>query len=515
MRDTRDVRATGLQGEESSEIIEIIDDDVDAFSSRTPNVTVHDTGGPRWAGPAAAVALVALIGYGVATSASSGAPKAAPAPSTTTPRTTTTQPAPTTTVPPPLVPYYSADPPREFSVSAADRYDADRSFFGPGKYQLWATTGATSSTGSWFSIETYPGSTMAVDAYRVETVDRSIGVSHSPSGQSRAQFSSTAAGSVAITSFGMSDEDLIRLAGSVLVSRGSIRLPDPSPVPGYDLVSSVQPWLAVQGVPVETVVYQSNQAAPFRPDGVINLSVAPRSPSNQGGSTLERQTAIRFFLDHTTTFDVDGHVAVAGTVVGQDDYSLASWIAGDHIVTVSGALTVPELIAVARTVHQVSIDEWQGMQFQATKHNADNNFGGFEADSVAVSFGTDSESNPWVIKVSVLSFSPNEPGIGWHWDKNHGGFNGQYPTSADETAKITTVVEDRRTYVLADLPRAVAPTARLEVTRAGLDPVEVTFNDISPDWDRTFAAYAFSEPTTYTAQIIGEDGRVLASWPRP
>ncbi len=510
------MRATGLQGEESSEIIEIIDDDIDAFNSRTPNVTVHDTGGPRWVGPAAAVALVALIGYGIATSASSGAPKAAPAPSTTTPRTTTTPPpATTTTVQAPLVPYYSADPPREYSVSRAEMYEPDRSFFGPGEYQLWATTGATSSSGSWFSIQTYPGSTMTPDAYRVETGERSIAVSHSPFGQSVAQFSSTAFGSVAITSFGMSDEDLVRVAGLVLVSRGSIRIPDPSLVPGYDLVSSVQPWLAVQGVPVETVGYQSNNATAVGLNGFINLSVAPRSPTNQGGSTLERQTAIRFFLDHTTTFVVDGHVAVAGTVVGQDDQSLASWIAGDHIVTVSGALTVPELIAVARTVHQVSIDEWQGMQFQATKHNADNNFGGFESDSVAVSFGTDSESNPWVIKVSVLSFPPNEPDIGWHWDKNHGGFNGEFPTSADDTAKINTVVENRRTYVLADLPRAVAATARLEITRAGLDLVDIPFNDISPDWDRTFAAYAFSEPTTYTAEIIGEDGTVLAGWPRP
>jgi hypothetical protein len=515
MRDTRDVRATGLQGEESSEIIEIIDDDIDAFSGRSPNVTV-DTGGPRWVGPAAAVALVALIGYGVATSASSGAPKAAPAPSTTTARTTTTQPASTTTLPQPLVPYYSADPPREFSVAEAQMYEPDRSFFGPGKYQLWATTGATSSSGSWFSIQTYSGinSGMAPDAYRVETGERSIAVSHSPFGQSVAQFSAPAFGSVAITTFGMSDEDLIRVAGLLLVSRGSISIPDPSLVPGYDLVSSVQPWLAVQGVPIETVIYQSNKTA-IGPNGFINLSVAPRSPSNQGGSTLERQTAIRFFLDHTTTFVVDGHVAVAGTVVGQDDYSLASWIAGDHIVTVSGGLTVPDLIAVAQTVHQVSIDEWQGMQFQATKHNADNNLGGFESDSVAVSFGTDGESNPWVIEASMLSFPHDERQIAWKLDKNIGGFNGEFPTSVDDTAKITTVVENRRTYVLADLPRAVAPTARLEITRAGLDPVDITFNDVSPDFDRTLAAYAFSEPTTYTAQIIGEDGTVLASWPRP
>jgi hypothetical protein len=77
------------------------------------------------------------------------------------------------------------------------------------------------------------------------------------------------------------------------------------------------------------------------------------------------------------------------------------------------------------------------------------------------------------------------------------------------------VVDNHRTYVLADLPRSVAPTAQLQITRDGFDPVLVPFNDVSPDFDRTFAAYGFSEPTTYTAQIIGEDGTVLAGWPRP
>ena len=54
------------------EIIEIIDDDSDAFGSRQrPATTIYDTGGPRWVGPVAAAALVAFIAYGVVTSASS------------------------------------------------------------------------------------------------------------------------------------------------------------------------------------------------------------------------------------------------------------------------------------------------------------------------------------------------------------------------------------------------------------------------------------------------------------
>ena len=81
--------------------------------------------------------------------------------------------------------------------------------------------------------------------------------------------------------------------------------------------------------------------------------------------------------------------------------------------------------------------------------------------------------------------------------------------------RSTPFVDSHRTYVLADLPRSIAPTAQLVVTRAGLDPVAVDFNDIDPNLDRTFAAYAFSEPGLYSAQIVAADGTVLASWPSP
>ena len=510
MRDTHGVRAPGLQGEESLEIIEIIDDDANAFGDRAPNITIHDTGGPRWVGPAAAAALVALIGYGVATSASSSAPKVAPAPSTI-PRPTTTPPAPTTTVPAPLVPYYSADPPREFTVSSAE-INTPNGFVDSVKYQLWATDGSTASSGSWFSIETNQGPPVALDAYRLESGDRSIGVSHTASGQVIAQFSAPPVGSVTITSFGMTDAELVQVVDSITVGRGRVRLTDQSFIPDFKLISTVYPWLAVEGDPVEFVLYQSNQDL----NGGINLAVAPRPPPDQGGSTLDRQIALRFFLDHTTVFDVDGHVGVAGSLVGHDEFAVASWIAGDHIVTVTASLTVPQLVTVARTVHEVAIDEWRGIQFQAARFNSDNNFGNFDqTDPMAVSFGTDSQSNPWVVKAAVLTF-PNQRAVVWQWDTDGGNNDGgTIPSALDDTAKINTVVDGRRTYVLADLPRAVSPpTAKLQINRDGLDPVLVPFNDVAPDLDRTFAAYAFSEPTTYTAQIVGDDGTVLANWPR-
>ncbi|MEY2415502.1 MAG: hypothetical protein QOH53_836, partial [Ilumatobacteraceae bacterium] len=177
------------------------------------------------------------------------------------------------------------------------------------------------------------------------------------------------------------------------------------------------------------------------------------------------------------------------------------------IVTVSAAMSVPELIAVARTVHEVSVEAWNGMQFQAARYDSDNNFGNYqETKPLPVSFGTDAAGQAWSIQVSMATY-PKHREVTWHWDGNL--FGGR----VDDAATIHTLVDNNRTYVLAVLPRAVAATAQLTIARDGLDPVTVPFSDTDGSFDRTFSAYAFSEPTTYTAQIIGEDGAVLATWP--
>ncbi len=506
MRDTRDVRATGLEGDKSPEIIELINDDADAFGERAPSTTIYDSGGPRWVGPVAAVALVALIAYGVATSASSsGKPKVAPVTSTSVATTTPPRPPPTT-VPAPPVPYYAADPPREFAVQQADTYQVDPgATVGNTGYELWATRGATATSGSWFSIESFTGgpNLYAINSYRQQVGESSIAISHSPGGQAVTQFSGRSGASVRITSFGWSDDDLVRLAASINTEGGSVEFTDAWFTSDHRMMSSVYPWLAIHGTPLEQVAYVSAND----PSVSVVISVAERPPANEGGATLDRQIALRFLLDGNTPFGVDGHSAVAGTVVVENSYSLATWIAGQHLVTVAATMPVPQLIAIARTVHEVSAADWEGMKFQAARNNS-NNSRYEETRVLPVSFGTDAASEEWTIQVAMANFG-DQQWINWLW----GGNSSQ--TTPDDTAQINTVVDNRRTYVLADLPRAIAPAAGLQIIRDGLEPVLVRFNDIDPEYARTFAAYAFSEPVTYTAQIIGVDGGVLATWPSP
>jgi hypothetical protein len=487
-------------------LVEIIDDDTDPFGDRAQSHTVHDTGGPRWIGPVAAAALVAIVGFGVATSASSGAPKVAPPPTTTTlVHPTTTAPGSTrptsTTVAAPRIGYYAATPPDDYTIAFADAGEVGRGFF-PGIYELWATEGSSSTEGSWFSVQTQPGSPFAVDAYRVQADSLSIAISHTPTGLTTASFPATEAGSVTITARGISDDELVRLAQSVRIGRATMSITDEDRTNGYQMISSLSPARVITGTPVETVTYQSTLDS----SRDFSLQVAPRNAPNLGGSDVARQTALRYALDEPIAFDVNGRHGLAGSITGSADGTLATWIDGGHIITLVGSMEAQQLIDIALTVHEVSANTWFDMQSHTTGNLGPGN--GKRGPFQSVSNGTDGNGQSWLIDAAFVRY-PTGDQIAWDWPGSSG-----FSVPTDTNAKINTVVEGPRTYVLADLPRAVATTAQLEIDRAGLDPVLVPFNDVNADLDRTLAAYVFSEPAQFTARIVAPDGSVVATWPQ-
>jgi hypothetical protein len=488
---------------EATEMIEIIDDDTDAFGPHAG--TIHDNGGRRWAGPLAAAALMTFIGYGVVTSASSSGVPAAATPTSTTLVTTTTAATPSTTaIPAQDVAYYAADLPREFTVQSADVQPLDHAPFEGYAYELWAVPDSSATSGSWFSVSTYRGgsSLVADDSYRLQAGRLSIAISHTAAGQTVTQYTQDARMGVTITSFGWSDADLVRLATSIQADEHSISFTDAWFKPTHKLQNTVQPWLAVQSVPAEQVDYVSGSD----PSRNVIITVGRLLQPSEGGAPGPRKMALRYMLDRNTPFTVDGHAAVAGAVVSQPGRALATWIADDQVITVSGMLPVSDLIVIARTVHRVSPQEWEGMTFQASNSRA--NVARYERSSTYyVGAGLDSASAVWDITVATAT-AGGQKQISWMWMGN--GFT-TYPTG---TAQIHSVVADGRTYVLADLPRSVASSGSLIISGAGLDTT-VPFGDVSSALDRTFAGYAFSEAVRYTATIIGSDGAVLATWPSP
>ena len=188
---------------------------------------------------------------------------------------------------------------------------------------------------------------------------------------------------------------------------------------------------------------------------------------------------------------------------------MATWTAGDHIVTVSATMSVPELIAIARTVHEISSQEWEGMANaggsaqwrQQLRHVRTNAAGaGFVRHRCRKANHGPSRCRPRLPDPGTALV-----GVGPEWTRHDSERQGGDQHTRQRPAYVCTCRS----------PRAIAPTAQLQISRVGLDPVLVPFIDANPDVDRTFATYVFSEPTPYTAQIIGADGAVLASWPPP
>ena len=489
--------------DESLEIIEIIDDGSDPFGDRSPAAAIDDPGGPRWIAPLAVAALVGLIGYGVVTSGG-GAPTATPATSTSTATYTTSSPKTSNeVVASPALPYYAAQPPQGYAVGYAQAQQFGNDF-GLIDYQLWATPDATATTGSWFSATTSPGApaVYATDSYRLQVGDLSIAMSHSIDEHAVAQFTLPGHTGVTLTAHGWSDDNLVRLASSMQADQAGFEFTDKWFTSDHQLISSAQPWLAIRGLPVEQIVYSPSQGLG---DGAVVVTIGQPPPGGAAPRADDRQTALRFLLADTTPFSVDGHAAIAGTVIGASNYSIATWLDGDNIVTVGATMYLPQLITIARSVHQVPTSVWAGMQYQADQ-NPQNQVTPDSTPALPVSSGTDANSEPWTIQASVGHVGDQQT-IFWSWGTQTG------QTTALDSGQVNTVVDDKRTIVLADLPRAVAATAELHVLRDGLDPVVIPFLDIDPSLDRTFAAYAFTEPGRYTARVVALDGTVLAFWP--
>lgn len=501
------ITAGNVKTEDTPQLIEILDEDSPAFGSHEPVQPLDDDNRKRWIAPGAAAALVGLIIYGVISSASDNAPPvAAPVTTgTTVHRSTTTVPPPTTV--PERVPYYAAEPPREYKVVSADSQSVTPSWDSNG-FQLWAKPGAAGTNGAWFSLQYYygpMGESIATEAYRVDTGNGHALVSITAPGRLGVQVGD-ANGTLDIQSLGWSSQDLLALAQSVTVDAGVPSFP-PSPLTdGYEMVSSIDPWMALEGFPTEQVFY----ATPEDPTSSINLFVSPMPDLDRAQLAAARQVGVRALLDHATSFTVNGTAAVAGQLIG-GQYALVTWIVDDHIVSMSARMPVSQLIEIARSVHTVSDSEWRGMQFQATHNTSEMNAANGSrsvSNSAPVWTQTSPTGETLTINVSVESNGGFRQ-IDWFWGLNSGG----YSTPATDVAQINTFVDSKRTFVLADLPRTWGTVATLTVTRDGAPQVNLPFVDSDPTLDRTFAAFAFTEDGPYTAQIVAPDGSVLVSWP--
>ncbi len=489
------------------EIIEIIDDDLDVYRGGV-GPTTHEAisdGGRRWAGPVAAFVLIAIIGYGAITSSnSSGASKGTPVP-TSTPVTTT---ASSTTETVPAVnlvspQFYVANPtPTGFTMHFAETLGMGGNtadFTDTNTAQLWASDGATATSGTWFVVSRGTHQATGRNSYRTLAGDVIVVVEHDPaSGQSRLSFTKDGE-SFEITAFGWADRQLLRLVKSVWLANSKIQFQDPFFLSDHKLILDADPPSALYGLPVAWVGYTTALPAALAAQS-FTITVA-------GYPTANRDIAIRFALTDVSPITVGSLAGIVGRSAADPRQVIVQWRDGDRLISVRGNLPLVPLVAIAQTVHAAPDDAVQEVASSAQSIPP-------AIDAQQYTVGSGWLGGPWIVQVSTTS--PTAPPEWFVWWIGQPGATST-PSEArlsitDPGPSIETLVEHGRTYVLAKVPRSMTG-ATLQVNRNGQPPVQLAVRDVDAGLSDEFAAYAFAEPVPFTAQIVDAGGTTVANWP--
>jgi hypothetical protein len=471
------------------DIVEMIDDDVDVFGGRSfdhPGKKTARTS--RWIGPAAAGVLVALIGYGVVTSSIDSAPAAAPA-------------APGVIKPQ----YYVADAPPGFTLYSAEqrgqRGGSTDGLFGSGPAQLWATDDASATSGSWFVVSRDTHHSTGRSAYRTLVDGIQVTIEHDPaSGQSRLSFVKHGV-DLEITSFGWLDRQLVRLVRSVSADDSSIQFSDDFFITDHKRVLAVDPESALFGVPAARVAYTTGLPAALAQSFTITVS---------GVDEVDRSKVLKFALVDSTSFAVGDVPATIGRSAADPTVSVAQWLDGPRLITVSGNLPARQMEAFAAGVHKSSDSAVRKLlRASPAPEVAD-----LRAQPETIVSGMLSDGWGWTIAVSTRD--PGDASAGYLWWIGQPGDSTRpsetRPSAPGGTPSIETIVEHGRTYVLAKVPRSVSGS-QLHINPTGLASTVTPLLDIDPQMADLFTAAVFFDAVPFTARIVDGAGNTIASWP--
>ncbi len=491
-----------MRTESSAEIIEIIDDDdTGAFGDGAPAET-DDSGGRRRVASVVVVAgLTVVVACVIASAVSFDA---------TTRTTPTTAPRPTATpssivqASPIIVAadYYLADPaPPGFTLDFAEKLEPGGSFGDGGTAELWATAGATSTTGSWFEVSRQTRHVTGRNAYRTVVGSTEVVVEHDPaSGQSRLSFTKNGI-ELEVTAFGWADRQLLRLADSASVVNSTIRYRDTFFTTDHTRLLDSDPATTLYGVPVAMVGYTATTSAGLAESFTITVA---------GYSPADNDMATRFALRDTTTFNVNGLPAIVGHSAAEPGISIVQLRDGDHLVTLRGNIAAERLAVIAATVHR-------SPNTDVTTLLGPSSVPGALVDAeVPRNLASGMLADGWAWTVQVSAHNRDDPVGGYTWWIGQPGDSTvpseTLPSQADASPSIETLVEHGRTYVLAKVPRSMTG-AELHVNPNGLPSAVSSFVELDPGFSDQFAAYVFPEPAPFTAQIVDNSGATVAAWP--
>jgi hypothetical protein len=470
------------------EIIEIIDDS-DVFHDHPANTSTVDNDGRRWIGPAAAVALLALITYGVATSASSSGPSKVAAPTSTAnvPSTISTRAAAYRT---PV--FYVADLPNGLIAQSATSISPDGTstdFGASGPAELWASNQATATSGSWFIVSKGTRYATGRNSYRTVFGHMEMVIEHDPSsGQTRLSFTRDSQ-QMEINAFGWADRQLERIAASVSVDGIALRYADKFFANDHHLVVNADPMQALLGFATARVTYANEDLSQQM---TITVGAVP---------DVAAKPLATIALTDTQFFQTGSKPETMGRLANEPTTTLIQWRDGDRLITLTGNLTRDEMIAVIPSVHPMHAGEvnprWVATdRVLAMPTNQQTIGSGMMADGSA----------------STLAVGSNQFGeYIWGVGQTDGSIE-TVPSEGGVGASIETLVEHGRTYVFAKAP-ASSTKPQLRIYRNGLPSVTVELSTLGTEFTDVFAAYVFLEPVPFNAEIVDGDGHIVASWP--
>ena len=470
------------------ELVEMIDDDRDVFGDRSFTRAHRDADGSRWVGPVAAIALLAIVGYGVASSSIGSTPTPAP----TIPGLIKNQ-------------YYVADPPSGFDMYLAETRDdgavaaSDLSIGGPA--QLWATGDASATAGSWFLVGRASHRATGRNSYRTIVDGIEVVIEHDPpTGQSRMSFTKDGQ-ALEITALGWLDRQLVRLVRSVSVDDTEIRFSDRFFATDHRQILETDPASALLGLPVARVGYATGLPAALAQSFTITVG---------GDNIVDRSSVLKFALSNTTSFAVGDLTAIVGQSVADPTVSIAQWQDGDRLITLQGNVGAKQLEAIAETVRQSS----KGSVRKQLEAGGAPDLLALQVHPKTIASGMLADGWPWTIQVSTRN--PSNASNGYLWWIGQPGDSTQ-PTETEISLPsgkptIETIVEHGRTYVLAKVPLSMTG-AQLHVNPNGLPSTVTPLLMIDRSLADNFTAMVFFEPVPFTARIVDSGGETVASWP--
>ena len=545
---------------DDSEIIEVFDVDADYFGSgvdrngndvdRSNNDNDNDndndngndngndatgyddspaTHRPRWDVPAGLAAVAAVIAMSIGTGSSdTGSTRSAAttrpavtAPITLAPLPTTTDPAAASSVGDPA--RYVVDLPAGVAVIGANEFDI-REAGAP--TQLWATPGATATTGRWVEISAAGafGSRLeaTADAYRITLGDSVALVEPGLTAAESTELSFIRDSAlVTLTGHNISVDFLVAVAGSLSVDDAGDPQIDSS-------LGEFDEFRLIDDRPAGSWLFGEGRAAglyaaygsgdDFRPDGPNFVNVTVGRPKPADGSY---STRVPFIVDPIRVFQaVDGSLGIAGPIVNTGirfnrPVSSAHWVDADGWLVASVMDgSVDDVIEVASTA-RVDADEWNRLAF-APRDDPEFIEGNPGAAYVAAT--TDQATGQATGQAALVEWGSTPLTYSWRTTSTTSDQNRTFEVESHrfspDQPTISTAATDGNQMVFATVPR-ILEGATLTVVVGQDPPVSVLLTDRDP----TFAVLSAVLTTTtfgaVTAVLTAADGTVIATWPSP